>query len=173
MSSHVASLKASGDSGRATTSHPTAEKRQRLTSWYRGRLMESSSTTLRLPRRVRAAALAAIGGTQGRARAGRAEAFGELAWMSWAGTVWRLAGPDGAVYVKRAAALADERDRLAWLHGRLPVPEVIGFYRAAGDDWLMTREIAGAPLYSTSIALPPARPAAGLGAHRPRIDPRD
>ena len=125
--------------------------------------MESSSTTLRLPRRVRAAALAAIGGTQGRARAGRAEAFGELAWMSWAGTVWRLAGPDGAVYVKRAAALADERDRLAWLHGRLPVPEVIGFYRAAGDDWLMTREIAGVPLYHSSIALPPARVAAVFG----------
>jgi kanamycin kinase len=125
--------------------------------------MEPSSATLRLPRRVRAAALAAIGGTQGRARAGRAEAFGELAWMSWAGTVWRLAGPDGAVYVKRAAALAGERDRLEWLRGRLPVPEVVGFFQAAGDDWLMTREVPGVPLYHRSVGWPPARDAQVLG----------
>ncbi len=125
--------------------------------------MESSSATLRLPRRVRAAALAAIGGTQGRARAGRAEAFGELAWMSWAGTVWRLAGPDGAVYVKRAAALAAERDRLDWLYGRLPVPDLVGFFHAAGDDWLMTREIAGVPLYHRSVAWPASRVARVFG----------
>jgi len=125
--------------------------------------MESSSATLRLPRRVRAAALAAIGGTQGRAHAGRAEAFGELAWMSWAGTVWRLAGPDGAVYVKRAAALAAERDRLEWLYGRLPVPDLVGFFHAAGDDWLMTREIVGVPLYHRSIAWPASRVARLFG----------
>lgn len=110
--------------------------------------MESSSTTLRLPRRVRAAAVAAIGGTQ---------LEGELAWMSWAGTVWRLAGESGAVYVKRAAALAAERDRLEWLLGRLPVPEVVGFFHASGDDWLMTREVAGVPLYHRSVGWPPSR----------------
>jgi aminoglycoside phosphotransferase len=125
--------------------------------------MESSSATLRLPLRVRAAALAAIGGTQGRARAGRAEAFGELAWMSWAGTVWRLAGPNGAVYVKRAAALAGERDRLEWLQGRLPVPEMVGFFQAAGDDWLMTREVPGVPLYHRSVGWAPSRVARVLG----------
>jgi aminoglycoside phosphotransferase len=108
--------------------------------------MESSSATLRLPRRVRSAALAAIGGAQ---------LDGELAWMSWAGTVWRLAGESGAVFVKRAADLGGERDRLAWLRGRLPVPEVVGFYHAAGDDWLMTREIAGVPLYHASVGLSP------------------
>jgi kanamycin kinase len=116
--------------------------------------MESSSATLRLPRRVRSAALAAIGGAQ---------VEGELAWMSWAGTVWRLAGESGAVYVKRAAALAAERDRLEWLHGRLPVPEVVGFFHAAGDDWLMTREIAGVPLYHRSVGWPPSRVARVLG----------
>src|SRR5256885_2865086 len=47
----------------------------------------------------------------------------EFAWMSWAGTVWRLTGDAGVViYVKRAADLAGERDRLGWLAGRWPVP---------------------------------------------------
>lgn len=125
--------------------------------------MESSSRTLRLPRAVRSAALAAIGGTQGRAREGRSDMLGELAWMSWAGTVWRLAGPSGAVYVKRAADLAGERDRLAWLRGRLPVPDLVGFFHVAGDDWLMTRELPGMPLHDPSVGWPPARVAGILG----------
>lgn len=116
--------------------------------------MESSSATLRLPRRVRAAAQAAVGGSR---------LSSEFAWMSWAGTVWRLGGESSAVYVKRAAHLVDERDRLAWLAGRWPVPEVIGFYRAAGDDWLLTREVPGVPLSHASIGLPPARVASLLG----------
>jgi aminoglycoside phosphotransferase len=116
--------------------------------------MESSSRTLRLPRAVRSAALAAIGGTQ---------VEGELAWMSWAGTVWRLAGPSGAVYVKRAADLQGERDRLAWLRGRLPVPELVGFFHAAGDDWLVTRELPGVPLYDPSVASSPSDVARTLG----------
>jgi aminoglycoside phosphotransferase len=115
--------------------------------------MESSSTTLRLPLKVRALAAAVLGG----------QLEGELAWMSWAGTVWRLAGDSGAVYVKRAAELAGERDRLGWLKGRLPVPEVVGFFRAAGDDWLMTREVPGVPLYHRSVTWSPSRVARVLG----------
>jgi len=115
--------------------------------------MESSSTTLRLPVKVRALASAVLGG----------QLEGELAWMSWAGTVWRLSGARGAVYVKRAAELAGERDRLEWLKGRLPVPEVLGFFRAAGDDWLMTREVPGVPLYHRSVRLPPSRVARVFG----------
>jgi len=76
--------------------------------------------------------------------------------MSWAGTVWRLEGGDGAVYVKRAAALAGERDRTAWLFGRLPVPEVIGLFHAYGDDWLLTRALPGVPLSNKSIGWEPA-----------------
>jgi len=115
--------------------------------------MESSSTTLRLPVKVRALASAVLGGPL----------EGELAWMSWAGTVWRLSGVRGAVYVKRAAELAGERDRLEWLKGRLPVPEVLGFFRAAGDEWLMTREIPGVPLYHRSVRLAPSRVARVFG----------
>jgi aminoglycoside phosphotransferase len=116
--------------------------------------MESSSATLRLPSRVRAAAVAAVGGTR---------LDGELAWMSWAGTVWRLAGKSGAVYVKRAADLTGERDRLAWLHGRLPVPEMVGFFHIVGDDWLMTRELPGVPLYHASVGFSTERVARVLG----------
>lgn len=110
--------------------------------------MESSSVTLRLPRQVRAAVEAAVGGTGLKS---------EFAWMSWAGTVWRLAGESRAVYLKRAADLAGERDRLRWLAGRWPVPEVAGFFRADGDDWLMTIEVPGVPLYHASVGLPPER----------------
>ncbi|HEY8802696.1 MAG TPA: phosphotransferase [Candidatus Dormibacteraeota bacterium] len=116
--------------------------------------MESSSATLRLPSRVRAAAVAAVGGTR---------LDGELAWMSWAGTVWRLAGESGAVYVKRAADLTAERDRLAWLRGRLPVPEMVGFFHVVGDDWLVTRELPGVPLYHASVGFSPGRVARVLG----------
>jgi kanamycin kinase len=110
--------------------------------------------TLKLPSQVRAAALAALGGASFR---------GEFAWMSWAGTVWRLVGESGAVYVKRAASLADERDRTAWLAGRWPVPEVIGYFKAFGDDWLLTREVYGVPLYDASIAWDPPRVARRFG----------
>src|ERR1700686_1427583 len=109
--------------------------------------MESSSAPLRLPRRVRAAGQAAVGGSR---------LSSEFAWMSWAGTVWRLGGEIGAGSRKRGAPPAGERDRLAWLAGRWPVPEVVGFYRAAGDDWLLTREVPGVPLYHASVGLPMA-----------------
>jgi aminoglycoside phosphotransferase len=83
--------------------------------------------------------------------------------MSWAGTVWRLAGDTGSVFVKRAAELAGERDRLAWLHGRWPVPEVVGFFRASGDEWLVTRALDGVPMYHPSVGWPPERVAGALG----------
>lgn len=116
--------------------------------------MESSSPTLRLPRSVRSAATAAVGGQR---------LTGELAWMSWAGTVWRLAGPSGAVFVKRAAKLTGERDRLTWLAGRWPVPEAVGFFHVAGDDWLITREVPGVPLHHRSLGWEPARVARTFG----------
>jgi aminoglycoside phosphotransferase len=111
-------------------------------------------STLRLPPQVRAAALDVVGGSSLR---------DEFAWMSWAGTVWRLIGDSGAVYVKRAANLRDERDRTAWLAGRWPVPEVLGFFKAYGDDWLLTREVPGVPLYHASVGWEPARVARRLG----------
>jgi aminoglycoside phosphotransferase len=87
----------------------------------------------------------------------------EFAWMSWAGTVWRLAAGGKAVYVKRAAHLEGERDRLAWLAGRWPVPEAIGFFHELGDDWLISREVRGVPMYHASVGWAPDRVAATLG----------
>jgi len=110
--------------------------------------------TLRLPAPVRAAALAALGESSLRA---------EFAWMSWAGTVWRLVGGSGAVYVKRAANLEAERVRTVWLAGRWPVPEVIGFFKAFGDEWLLTREVPGVPLHHASLGWEPDRVARRLG----------
>lgn len=83
--------------------------------------------------------------------------------MSWAGTVWRLVGESGAVYVKRAADLVDERERTMWLAGRWPVPAVIGFFHALGDDWLLTREVPGVPLYHASVGWEPPRVAKLFG----------
>jgi kanamycin kinase len=109
---------------------------------------------MRLPDEVSAAAQAALG-TQ--------KFDGEFAWLSWAGTVWRLSAGSSVVYVKRASALAAERDRLEWLVGRLPVPKVIGFFRAFGDEWLLTREVRGVPLYHPSVAWQPGRIAQRFG----------
>lgn len=109
---------------------------------------------MRLPDEVRFAAETALGTKR---------FASEFAWLSWAGTVWRLAGDSGGVYVKRAAELKSERDRLAWLAGRLPVPEVVGFVHAYGDDWLLTSEMPGVPLYHATVGWEPARVARRLG----------
>jgi kanamycin kinase len=87
----------------------------------------------------------------------------EFAWMSWAGTVWRVRAHGRTVFVKRAAHLEDERDRLTWLQGRWPVPEAIGFFHDMGDDWLVTREVRGVPLQDRSLGWEPDRVARTLG----------
>ncbi len=117
-------------------------------------MKSEASTGLRLPPQVRAAALAAVGGGQLKH---------EFAWMSWAGTVWRLDGDAGTVYVKRAADLAGERDRFVWLGGRLPVPEVLGMFQGFGDDWLLTRAASGVPLHDSSLGWDAVRVATRLG----------
>jgi len=83
--------------------------------------------------------------------------------MSWAGTVWRLAVADRTVFVKRAADLAGERDRLAWLEGRWPVPEVIGFFHEADDDCLVTHAVLGVPMFHESVGWDPVQVANKLG----------
>ena len=107
-----------------------------------------------MPDVVRAAVREALGGDDLRH---------EFAWMSWAGTVWRLEGKTRAVYVKRAAHLEGERDRLAWLGGRWPVPQLIGLFHGFGDDWLLTHAVRGQPLNDRSIPWTPEAMAARLG----------
>jgi aminoglycoside phosphotransferase len=107
-----------------------------------------------LPAEVREAAWAALGG---------APTQDEFAWMSWAGTTWRLDRGGGAVFIKRAKHLEDERARPAWLAGRWPVPELLGYFHAWRDDWLVTRAVAGTPLQDRSLGWPPERVARTLG----------
>jgi kanamycin kinase len=119
-----------------------------------GLLFSAVNAPLRLPTEVRRVAEAALG---------TREFAIEFAWLSWAGTVWRLTGAAGAVYVKRAADLKGERARLGWLSGRLPVPEVVGFVQAFGDDWLLSRELTGVHLNDPSLGWEPARIARRFG----------
>jgi aminoglycoside phosphotransferase len=109
---------------------------------------------MRLPHQVREAAEAALGTDR---------LVSEFAWLSWAGTVWRLKGDLGSVYVKRAGDLIGERDRTAWLAGRLPVPEVVALVKAFGDDWLITRELPGVHLYDVALGWEPRRVARRFG----------
>src|SRR5437879_13428478 len=101
-----------------------------------------SSSPMRLPPAVRAAALVAVGGTRLQK---------ELAWMSWAGTGWRLEGQSGVVSVKRARELEDERDRTVWMAGRLPAAEVLGLVRAFGGGWRGPRPGPGVPLHRPAL----------------------
>ena len=81
----------------------------------------------------------------------------EFAWMSWAGTVWRLTGKEGSIFVKRAADLGPEKARLDWLERAWPVPHVIALLHDYGDDWLLTRAVDGVPMYDPSLGWPPDR----------------
>jgi aminoglycoside phosphotransferase len=117
-------------------------------------MSEVKSSTLPLPNQVRDAAEEALGG---------AAVKEEFAWMSWAGTVWRLTGDTGSVFVKRAALLEAERERLAWLQDRWPVPQVLGFFKSSGDDWLLTRALEGEPMFHPTVGWQPERIAEQLG----------
>lgn len=114
----------------------------------------TKSSPLPLPVAVRAAVEDALG---------RRPAEEEFAWMSWAGTVWRLSAAGSSVFVKRAEHLDGERDRLAWLAGRWPVPDALGFFHELGDDWLVTRAVRGVPMSDASLGWAPQRVATTLG----------
>jgi kanamycin kinase len=109
---------------------------------------------LSLPAAVRAAVEAELGAQV---------AEEQFAWMSWAGTVWRVGAGGRSVFVKRAADLGPERDRLQWLRGRWPVPEAIGFFHEMGDDWLVTRELRGVPIHLAFQGSQPGAVAKTLG----------
>jgi len=78
------------------------------------------------------------------------DAEAEPVWIGHPqGTVWRLTQPDSqAVYVKLLGAgiypsLADERDRLIWAYGRLPVPRVLDYGSSDDVEWLILEELPG------------------------------
>src|SRR5205085_1922528 len=91
MSPHVAARNASADSGSRKFTATLADGKG---------IAVESSTGMRMPDDVAEAARAALGG---------GEIHHEFAWMSWAGTVWRLDGDSSAIYVRRAVHLAGAR----------------------------------------------------------------
>jgi aminoglycoside phosphotransferase len=78
--------------------------------------------------------------------------------------VHRVGMADGTTaYVKAAPGLAAERDRLHWLAGRAPVPQVLAFH--AGDvDWLATAALPGRDLAMPEHLADPAKLVDGLAA---------
>lgn len=58
-------------------------------------------------------------------------------------TVYRLATPRGNYFLKIASELENERERLEWLAGKLPVPRVIGFIKIEDQDALLLSAIEG------------------------------
>lgn len=74
--------------------------------------------------------------------------------------VYRLTGSAGAprfvkISARRQDLLRDERDRLAWMHGRLPVPEILGYAEENGVEHLVTTEIPGQEACDPDLGLPP------------------
>lgn len=74
-------------------------------------------------------------------------------WIGWTATrVFRLASPHGARYLKIAEPPADltpEKQRLDWLRGRLPVPQVLHFADdlAAARQYLLLTALPGLPSF--------------------------
>lgn len=59
-------------------------------------------------------------------------------------------------YLKVGASLAGERDRLAWLEGKLNVPRVLGFKRSRGHEFLLVSGVPGEPVDVCLSRLGPA-----------------
>lgn len=95
----------------------------------------------------------------------------------WSGArLYRLAARDGpALYLKVAGTaqreeLRDERRRLEWLAGRLPVPRVVAFAAPTGGEaWLLTTEVPGLPASEPRWAANPAALARSVGRILRRI----
>jgi aminoglycoside 3'-phosphotransferase-2 len=65
--------------------------------------------------------------------------------------VFRLTAPGrSTLWLKTQAVgvdrpIADERDRLAWIAGRLPAPEIVAWAEEGGREFLVTSDIPGVP----------------------------
>jgi aminoglycoside phosphotransferase len=71
-------------------------------------------------------------------------------WSSQNSTVYEIA----SWFLKIGGSLAPECERLRWLRGRLPVPEVVEFTTLDGKDVLVTTAVAGAHLSALKRRLP-------------------
>jgi aminoglycoside phosphotransferase len=89
--------------------------------------------------------------------------------------VWRLtARGRPALYLKvqsaRAApSLRGERDRLLWIAGRLPVPEVVAWAEREGHEYLLLSAVPGEPASDAATGAAARRVAALVGAALRRV----
>lgn len=81
-----------------------------------------------------------------------------LAWSGEASVVFHVM-TDAAVvaFLKVGSGLANERSRLDWLEGRLPVPSLLAFGSVDDTDWLVTSPLDGLDLSNLKHTEPPAR----------------
>ncbi|MDP3770341.1 MAG: phosphotransferase [bacterium] len=71
--------------------------------------------------------------------------------------VFKLRAADGSYFLKVGAKLEKERDRLAWLQGKLSVPKVIGFTNIDDKDALLLPAVEGKNLAALSKEWPPEK----------------
>jgi kanamycin kinase len=77
-------------------------------------------------------------------------------------TMWRLTRGTQHRFLKVRAvgrhqySLADERDRLAWLQGRMPVPDVIDHGTDDGTEWLLLSPLPGRDATAPELKANPA-----------------
>jgi aminoglycoside phosphotransferase len=71
-------------------------------------------------------------------------------------TVFEIASGDLRWFLKIGDRLARESAGLSWLHGRLPVPEVVAFDHIDGAELLLTAAVPGTNLAALAKRLPPA-----------------
>jgi aminoglycoside phosphotransferase len=89
--------------------------------------------------------------------------------------VARVARPSGDLILKLversggAPALEPEAERLRWLLGRFPAPEVVLHGGDESAEWLVTTALDGADATSTPLATDPGRLATLLGEHLRRL----
>lgn len=80
------------------------------------------------------------------------------AWTGDASVVLQVLAEDRvAGYLKLAAGLGPERERLAWLEGRLPVPRVLSAGKCESTEWLLVTPAPGLELANLKHTEPPVR----------------
>lgn len=86
------------------------------------------------------------------------------AWSGDSSVVYEITSGAASWFLKIGAGLGPERERIQWLRGRLPVPEVVAFADIGGKDALLTTTVPGTNLARLAKRLPAADIVAMLAA---------
>jgi aminoglycoside phosphotransferase len=79
------------------------------------------------------------------------------AWSGDRSTVFEISSGDARWFLKIGGHLAPECARLQWLHGRLPVPEVVAFDPSGDQDALLMSAVPGTNLAILAKRLSPGK----------------